>query len=182
MKKVFSIYTKRRLCSLIAATLMFCLFFSSSSAGKIGDMIINTDVLEAVSNADNIPFSPKTAGIFDFDWLESSEMRADLTVLLALDLDFEGYPDVCSGVMNYDSYIGKSEDMYIISGMYKGHVFAVFYSPKEQIGVYRVASTTMSEKSIESSLESIVLNCPKHYLNSKEEIISYYKTVTSSSD
>ena len=160
--------------------LVFCLLFSSGSAGKLGDTIINTDVLEAISNADNIPFSPKTAGIFDFDWLKSSEMRADLTVLLALDLEFAGYPDVCSGVMDYNSYIGKSENMYIISGMYKGHVFAIFYSPKEKIGVYRVVPITMSEKNIESTLESIVLNCPKHYMNNKEEIISYYKTVTSS--
>lgn len=167
-----------------ALSLILCLSSISvtSSAGTIGDMIINTDVLEALKNADNIPFSPKTASIFDFEWLESSETRADLTVLLTLDLYFAGYPDACNGVMEYNSYVGKSEDMYIIAGMFEGHAFAIFYSPKEKAGVYRVASTTLDSQSIESSLEGVVFSCPKHYLNSKEEIISYYNTVTSSSN
>ena len=171
---------KRHLCSLTVEILVFCLLFSAASAGGIGDMLLDTDVIEAINNAENIPFSPIATEMFDSDWISSSALRATLTVLLAFDLANEGYPEAANGIMDYNSYIGLYGNMFIIAGMYKGHAFNIYYMPSEHAAVYRVAAVALSEEKIQSSIESTVLSCTEHYLNSKKDIVSFNDVFASS--
>lgn len=174
MKKLFSII------------LALCLLSTPAFAGTLSEFAKSTEetkqLLQELENGRDIEFSPDITGLFDSDWITSSELRASLTFLLAADLYNAGYPEVCDAVMNYDSYVGQYGEMYIVSGMYKNHAFMIFYFPSEHAAVYRVAAISMSNDKIESSLDGTMFTCTDYYLNSKTDIYNFAKVFASSGE
>ena len=104
---------------LISIVFILCAQFSSGFAAPLKDTIIPEEEIEAAKSAEKIPFSTPLADVFNaIDWISSTQNRAALTVLLALDLENAGYPEVCEGLLNYNSFVGKYGDLYIVAGMY----------------------------------------------------------------
>lgn len=168
---------------LISTILIICLLVTAASAATVKDKKKQyEDRLEAINNSDLVPFTPTVLNKFDIDdWFSSSDSRAALSFLMALELSDDGYPEACDGLLNYNSFIGKTSDTYIVTGMYKNHTFEIYYSPKENSGAYRVTRSTLSEKQIQSSQENILSSlCSKYYANNKAEINSFYEIVSSS--
>ena len=169
---------------LLSLILVLCLFSTPAFAATLTEMVKSTEekqqLLQELENGKDIEFSSAITGLFNSDWLKSSELRATLTFLLAADLYNAGYPEVCDAILKYDSYIGQYEGMYIVSGMYKNHAFMIFYVPSEYTALYRVATISMSNDKIESSLDGTMLTCTDYYLNNKTDIYDFANVFASS--
>lgn len=163
---------------LLSIVLILCAQFSPGFA-KVPT--VNEEEIEAAKNAEKIPFSTPLADTFDaIDWTSSEQNRVALSVFLAIDLANAGYPEVSDGLLNFNSFVGKFDKLYIVAGMYEGYAFNIFYSRDEHMGVYQFYPTVLNEDEVEAwHKNSMSLSCSEYYENSRPEVVSYYKQVTS---
>ena len=176
---------KRKVSFLIAMIIVICLFLVTASAGTWGEWTQKyKDELDASKNSNLVAFTPTVLTTIDAnDFFSSSSGRAGLTFLMGLEVSNDGHPEVCHGLLDYASFIGKASDTYIVVGMCDNHTFELYYSPKERSGAYRITTTVLSENEIKSFQESNLSSvCSESYANSKWEIQSFYDIITSSSN
>ena len=129
-------------------------------------------------------FNPEIANAMKLNWYSSSENRAMLSLVLAIQVADDrvlGSTDVFSGIISNTSYLGRSTqktssgnmNMYVVLGQYDDYFIYIMYSPEAKQASFFIQDNTYGNSVSDIQMELLIAKlCDDYYKNEYLDMVN----------